>query len=130
MSKVGDAWNMQLRMSKFWAKVDKNAPGGCWIWLGRSEHGYGYCDTGFNIAGERRVHRFVWTLEHGPIEAGVDLHHEVCENGLCCNPDHLVPMAHEIHAALSSAKNKGKNYGGWGSGTPHLKRQSLKGVTE
>jgi hypothetical protein len=72
-------------ISIFWSYVDKNGPGGCWIWTGyRNERGYGLmCYEGRkNI----RAHRFSWELVHGKT-AGWCLHK--CDVRRCVNPDHM-----------------------------------------
>jgi hypothetical protein len=74
---------------RFWAKVDKDGPGGCWIWTGALVRGYGQT----SIHGRKRVytHRFSWELHRGPIPPGLVLDH-LCRNPPCCNPDHLEPV--------------------------------------
>ncbi len=76
---------------RFWAKVDKRGPEGCWLWLGRKESkGYGQfeCKGIFNVA-----HRFAYELLLGPIPEGLTLDH-LCRNRACVNPDHLEPTLH------------------------------------
>jgi len=74
----------------FWDHVDKQADG-CWIWTGRvSERGYGYIGEGKR---RRRVHRWLWERERGPIPDGMELDH-VCQNKLCINLDHLEVVTH------------------------------------
>lgn len=57
---------------------------GCWIWGGSiSKHGYGK----MNISGETlALHRVWFTKKYGYTPP---LIHHVCNNKLCCNPDHL-----------------------------------------
>jgi hypothetical protein len=96
---------------RFLAKVDKNGPvpghrpdlGPCWLWTAaRDKHGYG----AFGIASspdhpdrkERivRAHRFSYELEHGPVDANLDLDH-LCRNPPCVNPAHLEPVTHRVN---------------------------------
>ncbi len=75
---------------RFWAKVDKRGPEGCWLWLGRKESkGYGQfeCKGIFNVA-----HRFAYELLLGPIPEGLTLDH-LCRNRACVNPAHLEPIS-------------------------------------
>lgn len=73
----------------FWAKVDKAAPDGCWLWTGYVEGGYGRYGHG----AERLVHRLVYIELVGPIPEGLELDH-TCRVRACCNPDHLEPVTH------------------------------------
>ena len=81
-------------LHRFWAKVDKGGPNGCWVWIGSlNQGGYGT----FNIGGGRRklakghmAHRFSWELHRGVIPPGMVIDHRVCRNKPCVNPDHLV----------------------------------------
>jgi hypothetical protein len=66
----------------FWAKVDKEAAGGCWVYTGyRQKFGHGW--TRYGLA-----HRFAWTLLRGPIPQDKCLLHS-CDNPPCVNPEHL-----------------------------------------
>jgi hypothetical protein len=83
--------------SRFWAKVNKNAPvvrpdlGPCWLWTAsRNEFGYGkfaYRDrTGKQHCA--RAHRYAWELINGAIPSGAFLLHQ-CDVKACVRPDHL-----------------------------------------
>lgn len=72
-------------LAVFWSRVDKNAPGGCWLYMGgRDKWGYG------DLRWEKKhvqAHRLAWRLLKG--EPGdMDVLH-TCHNPPCCNPDHL-----------------------------------------
>jgi len=73
---------------RFWAKVDKSAPNGCWEWTASiNDHGYGQ----FGIAhgnNPERAHRFAWRQMRGEIPKDRWVLHK-CDNRKCCNPDHL-----------------------------------------
>lgn len=68
----------------FWDRVLKS--GGCWFWTGPTRNGYGVISPGNS---ERKVHRYVWAMEHGPIPRGMVIMHQ-CDEPLCVNPDHLM----------------------------------------
>lgn len=62
---------------RFWLKVDKNGPGGCWLWTGHIyDAGYG-C---FKAGGQVSAHRFAYELLVGPIPEGLVLDH-IKKNG-------------------------------------------------
>jgi hypothetical protein len=65
---------------------------GCWNWLK-------YCLNGYPMAGRfGRAHRAYYTIAHGPIPDGWDVHH-LCRNPRCVNPQHLAavdPRAHDV----------------------------------
>ncbi len=72
---------------RFWAKVDNSAgPNMCWWWTaGAFSRGYG----AFRVKGKQvRAHRFAYELTKGPIPGGLQVLH-LCDNPLCCNPEHL-----------------------------------------
>lgn len=73
--------------SAFWQHVDKNGPGGCWVWKSyRNERGYGLMT--FNRRKNIRAHRFSWELVHGPTPSHKFCLHN-CDNRRCVNPEHL-----------------------------------------
>ena len=82
---------------KIAARIDKNGPGGCWIWTG-GKHSYGY-----GAAYWRRrswyAHRLVYSLLVKRLPRGRQLHH-TCKVRLCVNPDHLVPLTGSQHVNL------------------------------
>jgi hypothetical protein len=63
---------------------------GCWIWTKAKSNGYGmiYIHEQHQMAS---THRVAYKLLVGPIPAGLNLDHEVCDRKACCNPAHLVP---------------------------------------
>lgn len=72
---------------RFWAKVDKSGPDGCWEWTGaKNGHGYG----NFNLGAGRFVgaHRVAYEWFVGPIPKNLELDH-LCRNRCCVNPQHL-----------------------------------------
>lgn len=59
----------------------------CWEWQGwKNNKGYGMIGTGPHKLSY--VHRVAWTLWRGNIPEGMCVLHK-CDNGPCCNPDHL-----------------------------------------
>lgn len=76
---------------RFWEKVDKNGPNGCWMWTA-SQNGVGY---GQFWTGERIIVSHRWSYEQlvGPIPNGLVIDH-LCRNRACVNPEHLEPVTH------------------------------------
>lgn len=73
--------------ARFWAKVDKNGPNGCWVWTGYLTP-KGYPQFSPSRARTFRSHRFAYELLVGPIPEGLTIDH-LCRNRACVNPDHL-----------------------------------------
>jgi hypothetical protein len=79
--------------ARFWEKVDKDGPGGCWLWTrGKDSWGYGNIALERTVIGEEgaptKAHRASWVMAND--EALSDfcvLHH--CDVPSCVNPDHL-----------------------------------------
>lgn len=67
---------------RLFALVDKDGPGGCWLWQGgTTNHGYGR----FN---NMSPHRLSYEFVNGPIPAGMEIDH-ICHVTRCVNPGHL-----------------------------------------
>jgi hypothetical protein len=71
---------------RYWAKVNKTDPSGCWMWSGlKSKEGYG------RFYFERRrffAHRISWFWHFGAIPDEVLICH-TCDQPSCVRPDHL-----------------------------------------
>lgn len=74
-------------VERFWMKVDKTDPDGCWLWQGNvGDHHYG---RHWDPPRRRNVlaHRFSLSLVE-PLRRGLEVDH-LCRNTLCVNPAHL-----------------------------------------
>lgn len=75
---------------RFWPKVDKSDPGGCWLWTAAKGKG-GYGNFGVTPRKTAYAHRFAYELMVGAIPEGLQLDH-LCRNKACVNPAHLEPV--------------------------------------
>lgn len=63
---------------------------GCWEFTGsRQKRGHGLVRVGKRLA---KAHRVTYEAVIGPIPAGLDLDHVICQNPPCVNPAHLEPV--------------------------------------
>lgn len=98
--------------ARFWPKVNKDAPGGCWLWTGSiGSDRYGR----FMFRGTvRHAHRVAMILSGFDVPADRDVDHCVCRDRRCVNPAHL-RVATERENALENndspfAKNGRKTH--------------------
>lgn len=74
---------------RFWEKVDKNGPDGCWLWTatcrGPREYQYG----SISLRGRMlSAHRVSWELAGNALVEGLVIDH-MCHTRRCVNPAHL-----------------------------------------
>lgn len=85
--KCGVDGRLGSSIARFWSKVDKNGPNGCWLWMGYTDPkmGYGvFCVDHKHV----KAHRFSWALVNGAIPEDKRALHN-CDNPPCLSPDHL-----------------------------------------
>jgi len=89
---------------RFWAKIDKDGPSGCWLWTGaRIPDGYGT----FKIRQVTTlVHRYAYEQMVGLISAELEIDH-ICRTTNCVNPNHLeaVPHIENVRRGLAGKVN-------------------------
>lgn len=78
--------------SRFWPKVDRSNPDGCWLWTAN----FGSSKYGLFWDGDRMMnaHKFSFELVHGPVPSGLELDHIVCDTPACVNPAHMQISTH------------------------------------
>lgn len=116
--------------ARFWSKVDKEAPDGCWLWTGTPGRlGYATIKMGGRDGRNVLVHRWSYERCVGPIPTGLDLDHkchtesETCLGGktclhrLCVNPEHLEPVTERENSIRSLGP----------SGINHRKTHCIRG---
>lgn len=88
---------------RFWARVDKDGPNGCWLYTGfRKWDGYGWLSRYGRFM---TAHRYAWILTHGDPQQGMSIMH-ICDNPPCCNPAHLKLGTHAENMADCKAKGR------------------------
>lgn len=110
--------------ARFWAKVDKSDPDGCWIWIG-STSGAGYGRFHVNRRGVL-AHRVAYALVHGTAPAGIMLCHR-CDNPKCVRPDHLFPGTQKDNMRDCSLKKR-SNRAGEHNGKSKLNWQAVADI--
>lgn len=83
---------------RFWAKVDKHAGNGCWLWTAHTVDGYGHFHIQIAPGSRRMVyaHRWLWEQTNGPVPPGMMLDH-LCRNRRCVRPDHLEVVTNHVN---------------------------------
>lgn len=84
----------------FQASIEPDEGTGCHVWTGPCDAaGYGRLYTdGAHVP----AHRWAYAQKYGPIPAGHHVHH-TCGNPCCVNPEHLIALARDMHAATHGA---------------------------
>lgn len=72
---------------RFWRRVQEQE-GGCWLWVGTVDRGYGLLSVDGKTV---RAHRYSYETLVGPIPDGLQIDH-LCRNRGCVNPAHLEPV--------------------------------------
>ena len=75
---------------RFWSKVDKAHPSGCWVWTAnKNNKGYGmFSARTLGFKNKVLAHRLSYMAENGPLKRGQFILHS-CDNPSFVNPKHL-----------------------------------------
>lgn len=72
-----------------------DAETGCWEWVG-SLNDDGYAQFALSHTFTKRVARFLYEEEYGPLDPSIHLDH-LCRNRPCVNPAHLDPVTPRVN---------------------------------
>ena len=110
-------------MKRFWSKVDKTTPRGCWEWRGAVDAcSYGrFSYYGINTC----AHRVAWELTNGMIANGKHIRHS-CDNPSCVNPHHLQIGTHQDN--MDDKVQRNRQARGRKSNQSHLAEEDIKSM--
>lgn len=92
--------------ARFWGKVDKNGPGGCWLWTDvPNGAGYGTFRVGSKIV---MAHRYVLTLAGQSPADSMTVDH-LCRVRLCVNPAHLEEVTNAENLRRARRVERGRS---------------------
>jgi hypothetical protein len=111
---------------RFWAKVDRSDPDGCWPWIGfRRKAGYG-C---FFALGQSRqaTHVALWLTTGEWLPKGIFACHH-CDNPSCVNPAHLFLGTAADNARDCLEKGRDVNPQGERNGSAKLTEDDVRAI--
>lgn len=77
------------QIARFWSKVDRGGPNGCWLWRGWTNHsGHPRFDLGFEKVLATHVALTIFGKPRPASPNDLALHGDLCPAN-CCNPDHI-----------------------------------------
>lgn len=126
------AYARKTQIERFWSKVDRSCPDGCWPWTGAvGTDGYGKAYYNGRLI---HAHRLAYELTYGPLggpkilachKCDVDYAQGDISYRLCCRPEHSYPGTHADNAGDTIRNGRGANqFGVYGSPVRHINPQS------
>lgn len=101
---------------RFWSKVDVKSAHECWLWMGAKQISRSGTYGRFRVAlkdGRQKIamaHRIAYEMTFGIIPEHESYHGHVvmhtCDNGLCCNPNHMTLGLQKDNVADMYAKGR------------------------
>ena len=85
---------------EFWRRVEIGAADECWPWIGYIVEGRGKFKIRRRSDGRylpTKAHRIAFLFANGYIPEGNRVIHHSCNNGICCNPLHLLDWTKKQH---------------------------------
>jgi hypothetical protein len=111
-------------VARFWSKVDKDAPNGCWEWTA-ALYGNGYGHFTITKRDHVSTHRFSYRLKHDDFDQSLQVLHS-CDNRKCVNPDHLFQGTQLDNMRDMHAKGRGRDSYEGGEAAPSTKLTTLE----
>ena len=106
-------------VKRFWSKVDKTDPNGCWLWVG-GKFNSGYGCTRWQGKHSRMAHRIAYEIIFGSIPKGMFVCY-ACDNKVCVNPDHLFLGTAKDNSLDMMSKGRSSSCSFPGESNPNVK---------
>lgn len=87
-------------------QINKKTEKECWEWLGTNYKKSGYGRLKFD-GKTYKPYRLMCEKKHGELGEMCAMH--ICDNRICCNPDHLIPGTHADNIKDMDKKGRRRN---------------------
>ncbi len=122
---------MSTMVERFWSKVNRTDLLGCWPWLAHTKTNRSGIRYGaFRLGTMRAAHRVAWEIANAQtIPAGMVIRHS-CDNGVCCNPAHLIIGTQQENVADRYERGRDNNVRGSLHGNAKLIEAEISKIRE